>query len=121
MKKEALLLIDIQNIYFTPGPLLLHKPKEAAGKAARLLEKFRKEGKTVIHVQHDFKILACINKLVEPLEDEKIVHKEFESREDAKAWICANQLGRRNITPEYRKYLIGMQYDLEKCVQRKRL
>ena len=50
----------------------------------------------------------------------KIVHKEFESREDAKAWICANQLGRRNITPEYRKYLIGMQYDLEKCVQRKR-
>ena len=77
MKKEALLLIDIQNIYFTPGPLLLHKPKEAAEKAARLLEKFRKEGKTVIHVQHDFKILACINKLVEPLEDEKIVHKEF--------------------------------------------
>lgn len=77
MKKEALLLIDIQNIYFTPGPLLLHKPKEAAEKAARLLEKFRKEGKTVIHVQHDFKILACINKLVEPLEGEKIVHKEF--------------------------------------------
>ena len=39
MKKEALLLIDIQNIYFTPGPLLLHKPKEAAKNASRLLEK----------------------------------------------------------------------------------
>ena len=48
----------------------------------------------------------------------KIVSKEFDSREAAKAWICANQLGRRNITPEYRKYLIGMQYDLERCAQR---
>ena len=48
----------------------------------------------------------------------RIINKEFESREAAKAWICANQLGRRNITPEYRKYLIGMQYDLERCVQR---
>lgn len=45
MKKEALLLIDIQNIYFTPGPLLLHKPKEAAKNAAKLLEKFRAEKK----------------------------------------------------------------------------
>lgn len=30
MNKEALLLIDIQNIYFTPGAMLLHKPEEAA-------------------------------------------------------------------------------------------
>lgn len=35
---------------------------------------------------------------------------EFECREAAIAWICANQLGRRNITEETRKYLIGMQY-----------
>ena len=47
MKKEALLLIDIQNIYFTPGQLLLHKPKEAANNASRVLEKFRMEKKTV--------------------------------------------------------------------------
>ena len=79
MKKEALLLIDIQNIYFTPGPLLLHKPKEAAKNAARLLEKFREEGKTVIHVQHEFGALDCIHKTVEPLEGEKIIHKEFPS------------------------------------------
>lgn len=79
MKKEALLLIDIQNIYFTPGPLLLHKPKEAAENAARLLKKFREEGKTVIHVQHEFGALACIHKIVEPLEGEKIIHKEFPS------------------------------------------
>ncbi len=48
----------------------------------------------------------------------KIVSKDFGSREEAKAWICANQLGRRNISSEYRKYLIGMQYDLERCIHR---
>ncbi len=76
MKKEALLLIDIQNIYFIPGPLLLHKPKEAAKNAAKLLEKFRAEKKAVIHVQHDFKALSGIHNLVKPIEGEKIIHKE---------------------------------------------
>lgn len=43
---------------------------------------------------------------------------EFECREAAIAWICANQLGRRNITEETRKFLIGMQYENEKVVTR---
>lgn len=77
MSKEALLLIDIQKIYFTPGPMLLHKPKEAAENAARLLERFREAGKTVIHVQHNFKALSCIHELVKPLENEKIIHKDY--------------------------------------------
>lgn len=45
---------------------------------------------------------------------------EFECREAAIAWICANQLGRRNITEETRKFLIGMQYESEKIVTRVR-
>ena len=77
MSNEALLLIDIQDIYFTPGPLLLNKPKEAALKAAQLLAKFRKEGKHVLHVQHDFDILCGISKLVKPLENEIIIRKQF--------------------------------------------
>lgn len=40
----------------------------------------------------------------------------FDSREDAIAWICSNQLGRRNITEESRKYLIGRQYEAEKAI-----
>ena len=40
MKKEALLLIDIQDIYFTPGPMLLHNPRCAAKNAVQILEKF---------------------------------------------------------------------------------
>lgn len=45
------------------------------------------------------------------------VHEmDFESREDAIAWICANQLGRRNISEETRHFLIGMQYETEKMI-----
>ena len=77
--KEALLLIDIQYIYFTPGPMLLHNPRCAARNAARVLEKFRSEDKTVIHVQHNFKVLSGIHSLVKPIEGEKIIHKEYPS------------------------------------------
>ena len=37
----------------------------------------------------------------------------FENREEAIAWICWNQLGRRNLTPEQKKFLIGKQYSVE--------
>lgn len=42
--------------------------------------------------------------------------KDFASRYEAIIWICKNQLGRRNLTPEQKKYLIGKQYEAEKCV-----
>ena len=42
--------------------------------------------------------------------------KEFDSKEEVIAWICANQLGRRNISEETRKYLIGLQYETEKTI-----
>lgn len=38
------------------------------------------------------------------------------SYEAVVAWICANQLGRRNISEETRKYLIGKRYDAEKII-----
>ena len=41
--------------------------------------------------------------------------KEFPDRYAAIAWICKNQLGRRNLTPQQFKYLIGLQYEAEKC------
>lgn len=37
-----------------------------------------------------------------------------ETREDVLAWICKHQLGRRNLTPEQKKFLIGKQYSMEK-------
>ncbi len=41
---------------------------------------------------------------------------EFNGREEAVIWICVNQLGRRSITEETRKYLIGRQYEAEKII-----
>ncbi|WP_312644145.1 hypothetical protein [Hydrogenoanaerobacterium sp.] len=46
----------------------------------------------------------------------KIAHIFLRSREEAVAWICANQLGRRNITDESRRYLIGKRYKMEQII-----
>ena len=43
-----------------------------------------------------------------------VLEKEFAGREEAMIWICKNQLGRRNLTPEQRRYLVGKQYEAEK-------
>lgn len=44
----------------------------------------------------------------------EVYEKNFLDRNDGIAWICKNQLGRRNLTPEQKKYLIGKQYEAEK-------
>ena len=44
----------------------------------------------------------------------KQVH--LKNRHEAIAWICANQIGRRNITEETRRYLIGKRYEAEKII-----
>lgn len=49
----------------------------------------------------------------------RIQEMEFDC-ESVIAWICANQLGRRNISEETRKYLIGVQYHTEKVADSKR-
>lgn len=41
---------------------------------------------------------------------------DFDSRAEVQNWICANQLGRRNISTETRKYLIGKRYQMEKII-----
>jgi len=40
--------------------------------------------------------------------------RTFGDRHEALAWICKNQLGRRNLTFQQKKYLIGRQYESEK-------
>jgi len=39
---------------------------------------------------------------------------ELDNKDKVMAWICANQLGRRNISEETRRYLIGKRYETEK-------
>ena len=43
-----------------------------------------------------------------------VLEKEFANRYEAIVWICRNQLGRRNLTPQQVKYLIGQRYEAEK-------
>ena len=50
----------------------------------------------------------------------RIVEKVFDSRNEVIVWICRNQLGRRNICDETRKFLIGKQYEMEKICHRRR-
>lgn len=43
------------------------------------------------------------------------VHEvSFANRYEAISWICKHQLGRRNLTPQQKKYLIGQRYEAEK-------
>ena len=40
-----------------------------------------------------------------------IHEKSFDDRFTVLAWICKNQLGRRNLTKQQKKYLIGKQFE----------
>lgn len=49
-----------------------------------------------------------------------IKEMNFENRYEAIAWMCNQQLGRRNLRPEHFKYLIGRRYSAEKQIKRLR-
>lgn len=84
---KALLLIDIQKEYFENGALELVNPIAASENAKKLLEHFRKENRTIIHVQHisaegvPFFVPGTegvdIHENVKPLEGEKVITKQF--------------------------------------------
>ncbi|MBN2614177.1 MAG: cysteine hydrolase [Bacteroidales bacterium] len=86
--KTALLIIDLQNDYFKGGSMELMNPEKAGENARLLLDRFRSEGKPVVHIQHiatkpDATFFlpdtrgAEIHSLVSPENGEKIVVKHF--------------------------------------------
>ena len=46
-----------------------------------------------------------------------VYEKEFSDRYEVIAWICKNQLGRRNLTETQKKFLVGKQYEAEKAMR----
>ena len=50
--QRALVIVDIQNDYFSGGANPLDGPEDAAANAARLLRQFRESGEQVVHLQH---------------------------------------------------------------------
>ena len=43
-----------------------------------------------------------------------MVVRHFDSRDDIIVFICRNQIGRRNLSPDSLSYVIGLMYNLEK-------
>ena len=85
---KALILIDIQNDYFENGAMPLVGSLEASENAEKILNKFREEGSTVVHIQHiaarpDATFFlpntkgAEIHNNVKPLPSEKVIIKHF--------------------------------------------
>jgi nicotinamidase-related amidase len=89
MKTDRVLLcIDIQNDYFPGGKMELVGAKEAAGKAAAILERFREKDMPVIHIAHEsiregatFFLPGTegqkIHTSVQPLPKERVITKNF--------------------------------------------
>lgn len=84
----ALLIIDIQNDYFSKGSNSLFDSDEAAKNARLILDDFRHRGLPIIHIQHlatrptakfflPGTIGADIHEEVKPLDSEKIIVKHY--------------------------------------------
>ena len=85
---DCLIVIDLQNDYFSGGNMELVGTEKAAANAQLLLNKFRVENLPIVHIQHisvrpgsTFFLPethgAEINKMVAPKEGEKVVVKNY--------------------------------------------
>jgi len=74
-QNTALLVIDIQNFYFSGGASELVNPIPASLKAQKLLFHFRDKKQLVIHVKHGEGNGAEIHTIVAPLPGEKVIVK----------------------------------------------
>lgn len=84
--KMALVLIDIQNIYFTDGGYKLNNPEKAAENARKLLNNFRQKKLPVLHVKHLFDstgyqetadYLRDFHQFVTPTTEETVIEKQY--------------------------------------------
>ena len=88
MKNHLLVLVDIQNDYFTGGKMELSHMEAASENAALLLSLFRERNWPLVHIQHislkadaSFFVRGSIgveiHSSVLPLKDERVVQKNF--------------------------------------------
>jgi nicotinamidase-related amidase len=105
---DCLILVDLQNDYFTGGQMQLVGAEQAAANAQLLLSKFREDHKPIVHIQHlavqpgaTFFLPgtygAEINAMVAPKDGEAVVVKNYPNsfRETAlletlKKWEISN-------------------------------
>lgn len=87
MENKALILVDLQNDYFSSfenAKFELDKAEEASNNAAKLLKIFREKSMKIVHIRHEgskFFIKGTegsqIHKSVEPIENEIVITKNF--------------------------------------------
>ena len=88
--QRGLLIVDVQNDYFSGGTMELRGMNEAAENCRCLLESFREQGEPLYHLQHlatrpgaTFFVPgtagAEINQRVRPRDDETVITKHFPS------------------------------------------
>jgi nicotinamidase-related amidase len=86
MSKRAIVVVDLQNDYWPSGKWPLDGIEQAAANAARVIEKARAAGDTVIHVRHEStsadapffvsgSVGAEISEVVRPAPDETVILK----------------------------------------------
>lgn len=95
MNNEALLIIDVQEAYFTVGPYLLNHPVETAERIKILLNYFRDEKKPVIFIKHRFKANSEISNIVQPQTGEAVIEKSYPSSflgTDLKEFLDAHEI-----------------------------
>jgi nicotinamidase-related amidase len=54
MSKRAIVVVDLQNEYWPTGKLPLEGIEQAAENAAKVIDKARRDGDTLIHIRHEF-------------------------------------------------------------------
>ena len=88
MSKRAIVVVDLQKEYWPSGKLPLTKIEQAADNAAKVIEKARSSGDTVIHLRHEFTAPDApffvpgsegveIHSAVQPIEGEPVIVKNY--------------------------------------------
>ncbi|MDD5934874.1 MAG: isochorismatase family protein [Clostridiales bacterium] len=82
--KKALIIVDVQNNYFSGGCCELYHPVETAENIQKVLERFRKDQNPIIFIQHRFQVengskdkewYDQIHDIVKPKENEVVLQK----------------------------------------------
>ena len=105
--ETALLLIDIQNDYFENGTMALVGSDKASENAKLILNSFRANHQTVVHIQHIAMSPAAtfflantkgaeINNNVKPLNNEKVIVKHYPN--SFRDTVLADYLKSKNIS-----------------------
>lgn len=76
-RDTALVIIDVQDFYFPGGSMPLVNPEKAAANIGKLLEKFRKDKRPIIHIRHNSSRGAEIYKSVAPAKGEEVITKNY--------------------------------------------